>query len=223
LGLDCLIVGRGGGSIEDLWAFNEEMVAQAIFDCRTPVISAVGHETDVTIADFVADMRASTPSAAAELAVFEYDRFREELSGIKERMHRQLLNQLESKRELLRQSERQLKLLHPRNRLMEYMRQTGEWEELLKRVFVDKMKDSRHRLLVYSTRLEGLSPLARLSGGYVYASTESGSPLTSVAQIIPSDCLKLRLKDGEVTARAEEVVKDKAAGSEGCTDIAGER
>lgn len=223
LGLDCLIVGRGGGSIEDLWAFNEEMVAQAIFDCRTPVISAVGHETDVTIADFVADMRASTPSAAAELAVFEYDRFREELSGIKERMHRQLLNQLESRRELLRQSERQLKLLHPRNRLMEYMRQTGEWEELLKRVFVDKMKDSRHRLLVYSTRLEGLSPLARLSGGYVYASTESGSPLTTVAQVSPGDRLKLRLKDGEVTARAEEVVKDKSTGSDGCADIAGEQ
>ncbi len=206
MGLDCLIVGRGGGSIEDLWAFNEEMVAQAIFDCKTPVISAVGHETDFTIADFVADMRASTPSAAAELAVFEYERFRAELSGLKERMRWQLISKLESKRSLLEQSERQIKLLHPRNRLMEYVRQTREWEELLKRGLTDKVRDSRHRLLLYSTRLEGLSPLARLGGGYVYASTQDGSPLASTKQVRPSDTLKLRLKDGTVTARAEEVV-----------------
>ncbi len=208
MGLDCLIVGRGGGSIEDLWAFNEEMVAQAIFDCRTPVISAVGHETDFTIADFVADMRAPTPSAAAELAVFEYERFQAELSGFRERLRWQLFSQLESRRALLLQSERQLKLLHPRNRLMEYVRQTREWEEWLKRGLIDKLKDSRHRLLVYSTRLEGLSPLARLGGGYVYASTQDGLPLTSTAQIRPSDSLKLRLKDGTVTARAEKIESD---------------
>lgn len=205
MGLDCLIVGRGGGSIEDLWAFNEEMVAQAIFDCKTPVISAVGHETDFTIADFVADMRASTPSAAAELAVFEYERFQTNLAELRRRMAYQLMGQLQMRRERLMQTERQLKLLHPRSRLLEYARQTREWEELLRRSVADKLRDGRHRLSLYSTRLEGLSPLARLGGGYVYASAQDGSPLVSTAQVKPSDTLKLRLKDGTVTARAEEI------------------
>lgn len=205
MGLDCLIVGRGGGSIEDLWAFNEEMVAQAIFDCKTPVISAVGHETDFTIADFVADMRASTPSAAAELAVFEYERFQAELIELRRRMAYQLMGQLQMRRERLAQTERQLKLLHPRSRLLEYARQTREWEEWLKRSVADKLRDGRHRLSLYSTRLEGLSPLARLGGGYVYASAQDGSPLVSTTQIRPSDTLKLRLKDGTVTARAEKI------------------
>ncbi|MBQ4563022.1 MAG: exodeoxyribonuclease VII large subunit [Lachnospiraceae bacterium] len=205
MGLDCLIVGRGGGSIEDLWAFNEEMVAQAIFDCKTPVISAVGHETDFTIADFVADMRASTPSAAAELAVFEYERFQAELSELRRRMAYQLLGQLQMKRERLVQTERQIKLLHPRNRLLEYARQTREWEEMLRRSVADKLRDGRHRLSLYSTRLEGLSPLTRLGGGYVYASVQDGAPLVSVEQVSPSEQLKLRLKDGTVTACVKDV------------------
>jgi len=205
MGLDCLIVGRGGGSIEDLWAFNEEMVAQAIFDCKTPVISAVGHETDFTIADFVADMRASTPSAAAELAVFEYERFQAELSELRRRMAYQLLGQLQMKRERLVQTERQIKLLHPRNRLLEYARQTREWEEMLRRSVADKLRDGRHRLSLYSTRLEGLSPLTRLGGGYVYASAQDGAPLVSVEQVSPSEQLKLRLKDGTVTACVKDV------------------
>ena len=106
------------------------------------------------------------------------------------------------------QTEHQLKLLHPRNRLMEYVRQTGEWQEKLKRGFLEKMKDSRHRLMIYSTRLEGLSPLARLSGGYVYATAPDGSPLVSTSQVQPEDLVTLRLKDGSVIARTEDIRRE---------------
>lgn len=127
-GVDVMIVGRGGGSIEELWAFNEEEVARAIFECSVPVISAVGHETDVTIADFVADLRAPTPSAAAELAVYEIRECKKTMSAYEDRIVRAALSQIGLFRTKAERFSMRLKLLHPRHKLYEHRQFTAEME-----------------------------------------------------------------------------------------------
>lgn len=198
LGLDCLIVGRGGGSIEDLWAFNDEGVARAIFDCETPVISAVGHETDFTIADFVADMRAPTPSAAAELAVFDYAAFEEKLKEQKRRLEAAAMDMVFRYRSEVEKSLLNLRLLHPGNRLLQEKQYLADLEDRLLAVMERKVETRRHVLEVAAARLNGLSPLARLSGGYVWAMDENEKPLESVTQAAPGSCISLLLKDGKL-------------------------
>ena len=182
MGLDVLIVGRGGGSIEDLWAFNEEIVARAIFDCATPVISAVGHETDVTIADYVADLRAPTPSAAAELAVFDYRQFESARLS-----YQAALNQaMERKKELVRYRAEQyrlrLKLHDPERKLREQRQRLTDTEDAMKRAMEQKLTAARHRLALLSGQLHGLSPLAKISNGYGFVMDAEGKRLTSVGQ-----------------------------------------
>lgn len=204
MNLDCMIVGRGGGSIEDLWAFNEEQVARAIFDCSTPVISAVGHETDFTIADFVADMRAPTPSAAAELAVFDYRAFQEKLNDQKRRLYTAAMDtvyryQSEVEKQLLN-----LRLLHPGNRVLQEKQYLADLEERLYTMMERKIEYYHHVLEVAAARLNGLSPLTRLSGGYVWALDEEGRPLESVKQTEQGRQVSLQLKDGKLRATIEE-------------------
>ena len=115
--LDVIIVGRGGGSIEDLWAFNEEVTAEAIYQCHTPVISAVGHETDTTIADYVADLRAPTPSAAAELAVYDVERLLDQIDDYRSYLIRGMRDRIGMARDRMKLLERQTKLYHPSNQI----------------------------------------------------------------------------------------------------------
>ncbi len=203
--VDIMIVGRGGGSIEDLWAFNDEMVARAIFDCSVPIISAVGHETDWTIADFVADMRAPTPSAAAELAVFDYYAFKEVLIEKNMRMNRLMQHCLKYNREQLELKRATLKYLSPQNRLNEKRYQLVEQEQKLRQMIKDLYIERRHHLILLSEQLEGNSPLKKLSGGYAFIEDSNHKPLQSVKNIKKDDCILAYFKDGNAKAVIMEV------------------
>lgn len=205
MGLDIIIVGRGGGSIEDLWAFNEEIVARAIFECNTPVISAVGHETDWTIADFVSDRRAPTPSAAAELAVFDYRQMIDQLSNIKKRMDSNLSGKIEFYRERLSHIKTRVSYLSPANRLNENRKRLADLEERLLLLMQQQIKDRRQKLIMLSTRLDADSPVKKLSQGYAYVSKEDGRNIHSAADITCGDSIDIYLIDGRAKAVISEV------------------
>lgn len=200
MGLDVLIVGRGGGSLEDLWAFNEELVARAIFNCNTPVISAVGHETDVTIADYVADLRAPTPSAAAELAVFDYAQFAEQLAAYESALKRGLFWQLERRKSRLEHYRLRLRLHDPVRVLNEKRQHLDEIAEQLQRTLERKILTARHRLALTGSRLHGLSPLAKISKGFGFLTNETGRRIESVADVKTGERITARVRDGMIRA-----------------------
>lgn len=207
-GVDVIIVGRGGGSIEDLWAFNEEIVARAIFECRTPVISAVGHETDFTIADFVADLRAPTPSAAAELAVYDYRSVLEAAGSLRERLHRAMWGKTELFRERLLGYQTKLSYVSPQNRLREDRQRMISLEEALETAMDLKIKEERQRLSVYLERFSGLSPLKKLNQGYSYVANEKGKTVTSVDGIKEKDRLFISVTDGTIETEVSSIRKE---------------
>ena len=206
--VDVMIVGRGGGSIEDLWAFNDVRVAQAVFDCRVPVISAVGHETDTVITDFVADLRAPTPSAAAELAVFDYMRFAADLGAMSSGLTDAMGRRLSAARERAERLSRELAHLSPQQRLRDRRMTVASLEERLARRMADVLTARRHTLELTAARLEQLSPLKRLAGGYAFLSDEHDAAVTSAAQLTEGQSLKIRMKDGGAMARVEEIWKN---------------
>lgn len=203
LGLDCIIIGRGGGSIEDLWVFNEESVARAIFNCNTPVISAVGHETDFTIADFAADLRAPTPSAAAELSVFDYHRFMRDLENLRYTLELRMRNKTESCLQKVKMYKLMLDKLSPENVIFEKRRYLTDLTDRLDRKMEKTLRDRKEALLVLSKELEGLSPLKRLSEGYAYAADKEGKGLKSVSQVKPGDPISVNVYDGRITATVD--------------------
>ena len=205
LGVDVIIVGRGGGSIEDLWAFNEEEVARAIFECETPVISAVGHQTDTTIADFVADLRAPTPSAAAELAVFDYQAAVAEISGKAGRMNRALQQKVERARLKLEQYQTKLQYASPENKLHEHRKYAIDLEEKLHRQMEQNFMEKKHRLALLTGQLEGVSPLKKLSQGFSYVADERGKAVTDAAKVQVGDPLDIHLLHGTLKANVTEV------------------
>ncbi len=229
VGVDVMIVGRGGGSMEDLWAFNEEAVARAIFDCPIPIISAVGHETDTTIADYVADLRAPTPSAAAELAVFDYEQTLREFERRRDRMTRLMNAYLDRAKRRNDLYQAKLQALSPQSRLnarRQYLADTEEkihirMERMItdrKRVLVDDqarmkaqmewlMTDRRHRLAIVAGKLEGRSPLASLSRGYAYVQDGERKALRSIQQTAVGDTLAVYLADGHIDAKVTEIVQ----------------
>ena len=204
MGVDVMIVGRGGGSIEDLWAFNEEIVARAIFECRTPVISAVGHQTDWTIADYVADLRAPTPSAAAELAVFDYRQTIAELAGLRQQMDKELSRKLAFARERLNRDKMQLHYLSPQNRLNENRHRAADYEEKLTDSMRSLIKDRRHALSLLAGTLDSYSPVRKLSGGYAFVEGQDGKAVRSAKSVEKGDTVHIRMLDGTVHARVTE-------------------
>ena len=198
MGLDVIIVGRGGGSIEDLWALNEEAVARAIFACRTPVISAVGHETDVTIADYVADLRAPTPSAAAELAVFDYAQFEGQVSYIRKRLVSAMERRLDGARQKNERFRLRLRLHDPQRRINENRKRLADMEETIMRRMEQILTDRKHRLALLSGRLHGQSPLQKLSRGFGFVTDPEGRRMVSVEQAEPGQQIEVRLTDGKL-------------------------
>ena len=227
--VDIIIVGRGGGSLEDLWAFNERIVAEAIFNCETPVISAVGHEVDYTIADFVSDLRAPTPSAAAELAVFEYKKYEEDVLKLQRDLKDSIQRKIRLDREYLYSYKRQLDSLSPiriiqskrqrlsdmqinldsimKAKLTDRKKDLDSLEKMLSKSMQDNAVKTRQELGILAEKINGLSPLTKLKGGYVYASKEDKA-IKSVNNISKGDNIELYLIDGKAMANVSEVIKE---------------
>lgn len=206
IGVDVMIVGRGGGSMEDLWAFNERAVAQAVFDCTIPVISAVGHETDTTIIDYVADLRAPTPSAAAELAVADVNQIFDRIHHYEDRLNKLMRQEIINSRERSRQYERQLKLLSPVSKIREHKTYLLKLEESLQAKMQSHLKEKRYALQLYIEMLKRLSPLEKLSSGYSYVENEKQENIRSIKQVKAGERLVIRLKDGQIGAHVTDII-----------------
>ena len=222
---DVIIAGRGGGSIEDLWAFNEEEVARAIFACQTPVISAVGHETDTTIADYVADLRAPTPSAAAELAVLDVRQILQQLDAAGEeltrrmrriiytkrqalsqiRMQQQMEQVLRAKRNRLQQYQIHLRYLEPIQRVQKQRQQLADVQEHLQRSMEQRAQQYRSRLRLYAEQMRRCSPLEKLAQGYGLITNEGGKRVHSVSQVKEGEQLDLYVSDGKITVQVQKI------------------
>ena len=207
MGLDTIIIGRGGGSIEDLWAFNEEIVARAIFTCKTPIISAVGHETDVTIADFVADLRAPTPSAAAELAVPDI----RDIMGQIESYYKHINNKLENKityyRNELKHYNTRLSYVNPIYKIRQQRQYLVDLEQRLEQTMDRIVKDKRHKLAIYIEKIEGLSPLKKLNKGYSLVVNEEDKVVNSIDRVDIGEKVSISVLDGDIIAIVNEVNK----------------
>ncbi len=201
--VDVIIVGRGGGSIEDLWAFNEREVAQAIFDCPVPIISAVGHETDTTIADFAADLRAPTPSAAAELAVCEFSRLEEKMEEYATALYRGMMGRCDRYRRRAEMLGALLRGGSPAGRLKQNRMYLMRLEERLQASMRRQLDGKRHILALYTEKLRGLSPLDKLSQGFSWVTDEHGRGIRDVDQTREGQLLVIHMKNGIVHARVE--------------------
>ncbi len=202
---DLLIVGRGGGSIEDLWAFNEEIVAHAIYDSQIPVISAVGHEPDVTISDFVADLRAATPSNAAELAVPDQDALRQTLDSMSVAMITALNRQLKAARKHYEMLSASPALKSPYG----YLEQRRKSLEMVKNRMISAqiqgINRKKQRYIANVSKLDAMSPMKVLTRGYAMAQTKSGNVIKSVKQVNEGDSIRVAISDGVLTAQVSEV------------------
>ena len=205
---DVLIVGRGGGSIEELWAFNEEEVARAIFHCQTPIISAVGHETDTTIADFVADLRAPTPSAAAELAVADVRQLLETLRAYRQKLTFGMENQIYSLRQRMKQYEMKLEYGSPAYQIQEKRIRLLDLEERLGSAMENQIFRARQNLNIYIERMKGLSPLDKLNQGFSYVENEAGHSVTCIGQVKPGDTLNIQVTDGRILTKVTETIEE---------------
>lgn len=203
--VDTIIIGRGGGSVEDLWCFNDEALARVIAACTKPIISAVGHETDTTISDYAADLRAPTPSAAAELAVYSW---REMEIGLREYRNdlRQAMHQILKVRTLeLQKYMVLLQHVSPEDVLRQKRLVLADSQERLQRLMEKRLTDAKHRLALYAEEMKGLSPLQKLQSGYTYTADEAGNHIDSVQSLEKGQHLTLTFADGQADVTVDEI------------------
>lgn len=201
MGLDTIIVGRGGGSIEDLWAFNEEIVARAIFAAKTPIISGTGHEVDNTIADYVADLRAPTPSAAAELAIDNVLDTLNRVKTLRSSMDREMTSKVRDAKFSLEKLRNALERLSPEAVLRDRQLMLAQSVDRLHRLMEERLTRVKQRLEVDITRLHGLSPTAKLVNGFGYIADSKDKPVTSIKGIKEGDNLTIRVHDGTIDTK----------------------
>ena len=209
MGLDVLIVGRGGGSIEDLWAFNEEIVAKAIFDATTPIISAVGHERDYTIADFVADLRAPTPSAATELAVFDANRYLMDIAGMRDSLDRLINRRIENTKQIVLAYKKDIDLRSPKEKLGMRREQLKNMRDKLKNLMVSSLDAAKNNLKLSATNLNSHNPLTRLKDGYGYIKGANEKAIKTIKDIKAGDEFEVVLADGSIHASALDIKEKK--------------
>lgn len=229
--VDVMIVGRGGGSMEDLWAFNEEIVARTVFECQIPIISAVGHETDTTIIDYVADLRAPTPSAAAELAVCEIRALDDTMDDYLRRMRKSLEQMIVLKYARLEYYKTKLAYLSPQSKIRDYRQQLSnyeeripealmgkigsckdeqsDYEERIRASMINKIKEARQNLALRIERMKGASPLGRLNQGFSYVQNEEGHTVKSTDDVKKDDMLKIYVTDGTICAKVTQTRKER--------------
>ena len=206
--IDVLIVGRGGGSIEDLWAFNEEIVARAIFDSTIPVVSAVGHETDVTIADWVADHRAPTPSAAVEHIVPDQDELFAQLNGFDAWLRTTIQNLLNGHETRIQELQTRLAPTQRKDAIYQLYQTVDTLDVACRSAVGLKLSDGENRLHTLAQRLDALSPLATLKRGYSVTRKTDGEVLTDAEQVSVGDKIEVQLARGHLTCRIEELMHD---------------
>ena len=204
--VDIVIIGRGGGSIEDLWEFNQEELAYAIAACTKPVISAVGHETDTTIADYAADLRAPTPSAAAELAVFSYRDYEIALQEYRYTLNRYMENVLQIKRLQLKQYETVLSHASPKDLIAQRRLFLAECADRMTYLIEQKILSAKHQLALYAEELKGLSPLQKLQDGYSYVENAQGKNVNRVKDLTKGEILTVKMTDGQAKVSVEEII-----------------
>lgn len=208
MGLDTIIVGRGGGSIEDLWAFNEEIVARAIYEAVTPVISGTGHEIDNTIADYAADLRAPTPSAACELAIPDVLTAIRQLEGMENTMRHSMDVRLHRANQHVKMLQIALDKVSPKAKFENLQGRVFDLQERLVRAADNKLEGRKHRYEVLLTKLNGLSPTAKLTSGYGYIANAEDVPVKSVDDLQKEDTFSVTMWDGKIEGVVTKIQKD---------------
>jgi len=207
MNMDVIIIGRGGGSIEDLWAFNDESLARVIFSCNTPIISAVGHETDTTISDYVSDLRAPTPSAAAEIAVFDYNQYLIDLANCKNTMEKMLLNKVFYTKNKLENLKLRLENLNPVKKIQDRRIYLDTLSEKLEEKMKNNILKRRNKLSLLAEKLNGLSPLLKLDKGFAYISKNS-KKINSTLELNKGDFIDISFKDGKAIAEIKKIMEE---------------
>ena len=199
--VDVIIIGRGGGSLEDLWAFNDETLARVIYNCKIPIVSAVGHETDFTIADYAADLRAPTPSAAAELAVCEIQAVLGKLIDMHSDLYHGMMLNIENNRQKAERISLKLRMNSPRSKVEQQRKILERAKDMLPRLMRNRIGDKKHQLQLYVNTMKGLSPLNKLQSGFSYVSDENGKNITSVKTVKEESVINIAVTDGYIDAK----------------------